>query len=77
MGGNYLENLCAFMEILQMLESVNLLSLIVGKTSNFRKKILVRILQIEKNKKYGYITCNYGTNLQCIKFHENILDIYF
>jgi hypothetical protein len=48
MDGNYLEKLCAFMEILQMLESVNFFSLIVGKTSNFRKKKLVRILQIEK-----------------------------
>jgi hypothetical protein len=47
MGGNYLENFCAFMEILQMLKNVNLFSLIVGKTSNFRKKILLRILQIE------------------------------
>jgi hypothetical protein len=47
MGGDYLENLCAFMEILQMLKSVNLFSLIVGKTLNFRKKNLVRILQIE------------------------------
>jgi hypothetical protein len=47
MGGDYLENLFAFMEILQMLKSVNLFSLIVGKTLNFRKKNLVRILQIE------------------------------
>jgi hypothetical protein len=76
MGSNYLENLCAFMEILQMLESLNLFSLIVGKTSNFRKKFFVRIYKLKK-KIYGYITCNYGTNLQCIKFHENILDVYF
>jgi hypothetical protein len=64
------------MKILQMLEFVNLFSLIVGKTSNFKKKILVRIYKLKKKQIWLHYF-NYGTNLQCIKFHENILDVYF